>query len=283
MAAQPGSRRGPHETSGSVGMWLVPGSPHRHPWRRMLQFLLLPPILAVALIAFGLTVGKTFGGRAVSFVRSYTDIEVPQEPRLPQTTYLYDRNGRLITTLHAEVNRTEVALKAISPNLQHAVISVEDKDFYEHGGVDPKALLRAAIADLQSGQIVQGGSTITQQYVKPVFTGSERTLSRKLKEAILAEKLDRMFTKNQILEKYLNLVYFGHGAYGAEAAAETFFGRHAADLSVVQAALLAGMIQAPADYDPSRHKDRAKQRRDVVLQRMGQQGYITPDKADQLM
>lgn len=249
----------------------------------MLQLLLLPPLLAVALIAFGLTVGNTFGSRAVSFVRSYTDIQVPQAPRLPQTTYLYDRNGRLITTLHAEVNRTEVPLKAISPNLQHAVISVEDKDFYKHGGVDPKALLRAAIADVQSGQIVQGGSTITQQYVKLVFTGSERTLSRKLKEAILAEKLDRMFTKDQILEKYLNLVYFGHGAYGAEAAAETFFGHHAADLSVVQAALLAGMIQAPADYDPSLHKERAKQRRDVVLQRMGQQGYITPDKADQLM
>jgi penicillin-binding protein 1A len=249
----------------------------------MLQVFLLPPMLAVALIGFGLTVGKTFGAPTAKLVHSYTDLKVPKEPRLPQTTYLYDRHGRLITTLHAEVNRTEVPLKEISIHLQDAVISVEDKDFYEHGGIDPKALLRAAIADVQSGQIVQGGSTITQQYVKLVFTGAERTLSRKLKEAIIAQKLDRMFTKRQILEKYLNLVYFGHGAYGAEAAAETYFGVHAEKLSAPQSALLAGMIRAPADYDPARHKAKARARRDLVLQRMGEQGYMTLEKAAQLM
>ena len=263
-------------------MWLVPGLPRPQLLRRMLMFFLLPPMLAVALIGFGLTVSKTFGAPTAKLVHSYTDLTVPKEPTLPQTTYLYDRHGRLITTLHAEVNRTEVPLKEISIHLQDAVISVEDKDFYEHGGIDPKALLRAAIADLQSGQIVQGGSTITQQYVKLVFTGSERTLSRKLKEAIIAEKLDRMFTKRQILEKYLNLVYFGHGAYGAEAAAETFFGVPATKLTVAQSALLAGMIQAPASYDPSRHKAKAKARRDLVLRKMEEQGYLTPEKAGQL-
>jgi penicillin-binding protein 1A len=245
----------------------------------MLQFFLLPPLLAVSLMAFGLTVGHTFGSHAAKFVHSYTDLTVPKEPVLPQTTYLYDRNGRLITTLHAEVNRTEVPLDEISTHLREAVIAVEDKDYYRHGGIDPKALLRAAIADVQSGEIVQGGSTITQQYVKLVFTGAERTISRKLKEAIIAEKLDRLYSKDQILEKYLNLVYFGHGAYGAEAAAETFFGVHASKLSVAQSALLAGMIQAPSDYDPSRHRDRAKARRDLVLQKMAEQGYISPDQA----
>jgi membrane peptidoglycan carboxypeptidase len=264
-------------------MWLVPSLPRRHLVRRMLQFFLLPPMLAVALIGFGLTVSKTFGAPTARLVHSYTDLTVPKEPTLPQTTYLYDRHGRLITTLHAEVNRTEVPLQEISTHLQDAVIAVEDKDFYKHGGIDPKALLRAAIADVQSGQIVQGGSTITQQYVKLVFTGSERTLSRKLKEAIIAEKLERMFSKHKILEKYLNLVYFGHGAYGAEAAAETYFGIHASKLSAAQSALLAGLIQAPADYDPSRHKTKAKARRDLVLRKMGEQGYLTPEKAAQLV
>jgi penicillin-binding protein 1A len=283
MAAQMQPRRAPHEPPKTSGMRLMPGWPRRHLLRRMLQLFLLPPMLAVALIGFGLTVSKTFGAPTAKLVHSYTDLTVPKEPRLPQTTYLYDRHGRLITTLHAEVNRTEVPLKEISIHLQDATIAVEDKDFYKHGGIDPKALLRAAIADVQSGQIVQGGSTITQQYVKLVFTGSERTLSRKMKEAVIAEKLDRMYTKNQIVEKYLNLVYFGHGAYGAEAAAETYFGVHATKLSAVQSALLAGMIRAPADYDPAKHKARAKARRDLVLRKMGEQGYLTPEKAAQLV
>ena len=263
-------------------MWLVPPPVSRHLPRRMLQFLLLPLVLAVALIAFALTVGTTFGAPAAGFVRSYTEIAVPSEPPLPQTTYLYDRNGKLITTLHAEVNRTPVPLSKISPDFQHAVIAIEDRNFYRHGGVDFQALVRAAIADVNSGKIVQGGSTITQQYVKLMYTGADRTLSRKLKEAVLAAKITRKYSKAQILEKYLNLVYFGHGAYGAQAAAETYFGIPASQLSVVQSALLAGLIQAPADYDPVRHRDAAKARRAVVLEVMAQQGYITHDEATQL-
>ncbi|HMC42784.1 MAG TPA: transglycosylase domain-containing protein, partial [Acidimicrobiales bacterium] len=263
-------------------MWLVPPPVRRHLPKQMLQFLLLPLVLAIALIAFALTVGTTFGAPASDFVHSYTDIAVPNEPPLAQTTYLYDRNGKLITTLHAEVNRTPVSLSKISPDLQHAVIAIEDRNFYRHGGVDFQALVRAAVADVSSGKIVQGGSTITQQYVKLVYTGSERTLSRKLKEAVLAEKISRKYSKAQILEKYLNLVYFGHGAYGAEAAAETYFGVPASKVSVAQAALLAGLIQAPADYDPLRHRAAAKGRRDVVLQVMAQQGYITHDQAAQM-
>jgi penicillin-binding protein 1A len=282
MAAQIQPRRGDAGAPKPIGMWLVPSHQRPHVLRKMLQFIVLPPLLAMALVAFGLTVGKTFGTPTAKLVHSYTDLKVPKEPRLPQTTYLYDRHGRLITTLHAEVNRTEVPLKDISQHLQDAVIAVEDRDFYQHGGIDPRALLRAAIADVQSGEFVQGGSTITQQYVKLVFTGSERTLSRKLKEAILAQKLDHMYTKRQILEKYLNLVYFGHGAYGAEAAAETYFGIPAAKLSVVQSALLAGLIQAPSDYDPARHSARAKGRRDLVLSKMAEQGYITQDVATRL-
>jgi len=260
-------------------LWLVPPAVNRHLPERMLQFLMLPLVLAVALIAFGLTVGTTFGAPAADFVHSYTDAPVPGEPPLPETTYLYDRNGRFITTLHAEVNRTPVPLSKISPNLQRAVIAIEDKNFYRHGGVDFQALVRAAVADVNSGRIVQGGSTITQQYVKLVYTGAERTLARKLKEAVLAEKITRMYSKHQILDKYLNLVYFGHGAYGAEAAAQTYFAIPASKLTVPQAALLAGLIQAPADYDPIKHSAQASARRGVVLQVMADQGYITPEQA----
>jgi len=263
-------------------MWLVPPPIKRHLPQQLLQLMALPLLLAVALLAFGLTVGTTFGAPAADFVHSYTDIQVPQEPPLAQTTYLYDRNGKLITTLHAEVNRTPVPLSKISPDLQHAVIAIEDRNFYRHGGVDFQALVRAAVADVNSGKIVQGGSTITQQYVKLVYTGSERTLSRKLKEAVLAEKISRKYSKKEILEKYLNLVYFGHGAYGAEAAAQTYFGAPASKLSIPQAALLAGLIQAPADYDPIRHRDAARARRNVVLRVMAEQGYLTPDQATEL-
>ncbi|TMK85286.1 MAG: hypothetical protein E6G44_07590 [Actinobacteria bacterium] len=282
MAAQPQHKRAGGESRVPVRIWLVPPPVRRRLPKRMLQFLLLPPMLAVALIAFLLTVGSTFGAQASHFVHSYTDATVPQEPPFAQTTYIYDRNGKLITTLHAEVNRTPLPLSQISPNLQHAAIAIEDKNFYRHGGVDFEALARASIADIRSGGIVQGGSTITQQYVKLVYTGSERTLSRKLKEAVLAEKISRMYTKNQILDKYLNLVYFGHGAYGAQAAAQTYFGVNAGKLTLGQAALLAGLIQAPADYDPARHAAVAKARRNLVLERMAKQGYMTRDLADRI-
>jgi penicillin-binding protein 1A len=260
-------------------LWLAPPPVKRHLPQQMLQFLLLPLVLVVAMIAFALTVGTTFGAPAANFVQSYTDIAVPNEPPIPETTYLYDRNGKLITTLHAEVDRTPVPLSKISENLQNAVIAIEDRNFYSHGGVDFQALVRAAITDVNSGKIVQGGSTITQQLVKLMYTGGERTLSRKLKEAVLAGKISRRYTKAEVLEKYLNLVYFGHGAYGAEAAARTYFGVSARKLSIPQAALLAGLIQAPADYDPYRHMAAAKARRAVVLQVMAEQGYISGDQA----
>jgi penicillin-binding protein 1A len=236
---------------------------------------LLPLGLSIALLFFGLTFQGTIGMPLSRFVHTYTDIPLPEAPPMPQTTYVYDRRGHLITTLHAGVNRTEVPLSKISDNLKDAVIALEDKDFYRESGVNFSSIARAALVNLHTGRVEQGGSTITQQYVKNVYTGGQRTISRKIKEAILAQRLARMYTKDQILEKYLNSVYFGRGAYGAEAAALTYFGIHAIKLNVPQAALLGGLIRAPARYDPYRDLKAAKARRDIALEAMAQQGYVT--------
>jgi len=195
------------------------------------------------------------------------------------TTFVYDRRGNLIGTLHAGVNRTPVPLSAMSESIQHAVLAVEDKNFYRHGGVDVGAILRAAMADYTHHSIEQGGSTITQQYVKNVYLGGQRTISRKLKEAVLAEKLERIYTKDQIFERYLNAVYFGNGAYGVEAAAETYWHIHASQLNPLQSATLAGLIKSPVYYDPVTQPARSKERRNLVLEDMAKQGYITYETA----
>jgi penicillin-binding protein 1A len=212
----------------------------------------------------------------------YAHTEIPEIPVAAQTTLVYDRNGKLITRLHEAENRTVISLEGMPEHLRQAVIAVEDENFYQHGGISPLAIVRAAWADLTSGEIRQGGSTITQQYVKNVFTGSERSFSRKIKEAILAVKVDRELTKNEILENYLNTVYFGNGAYGVQAAALTYWGIRAPQLSVDQAALLAGLIQRPSAYEPFNHPDAARGRRNVVLDRMAEEGYLTPARAEEL-
>ena len=259
-------------------IWLIPGRRSHGPLTELVQFCLLPLGLALALLIFGLTFQGTIGMPLSRFVHTYTDISLPKAPPMPQTTYIYDRDKRLITTLHGGVNRTEVPLAKISENLKDAVIALEDKDFYRESGVNFSSIARAALVNLRNGRVEQGGSTITQQYVKNVYTGGQRTISRKIKEAILAQRLSHLYTKDQILSKYLNSVYFGRGAYGAEAAALTYFGVHASKLTVRQAGLLAGLIRAPARYDPARDPAGAKARRDMALEAMAQQGYITWDK-----
>jgi penicillin-binding protein 1A len=246
----------------------------------VIQFALLPLFLALSIVALLATVGVSFGPPATKFVHTYADLEVPVEPPMPQTTFVYDQDGRQVTTLHAGINRTEVPLSRISKYLQEAVIALEDRSFYKEGGISVPSMIRAAFVDVGSGQVQQGGSTLTQQYVKLMFTGGERTIKRKLEEAVLAQKVDDMYSKDQILEKYLNAVYFGQGAYGAEAAAETYFGKPAADLNVLQAATLAGVIKAPATYDPVANPDGAKERRNLALQAMARDGYIQQDHAE---
>jgi penicillin-binding protein 1A len=187
---------------------------------------------------------------------------------LPQTSFLYDSNGTLLTSFHTEQDRVLVPFRDIPQAVQDAVISIEDHRFYLHKGVDLKALLRAAYIDARSGHIVEGGSTITEQYIKNRYLGPQRTLRRKIREAYLAWQLEHRLNKHQILERYMNTVYFGRGAYGIQAAAKTYFSEPATELNLQQAALLAGLIAAPSRLEPIDHPDQALERRNLVLQKM---------------
>ena len=193
---------------------------------------------------------------------------------LPQTSFLYAADGSLITRLHAGEDRVVVGSSRIPDVVREAVIAIEDKRFYDHRGIDLRALLRAAYVDVTSGEIVEGGSTITEQLVKNVYVGDEQSLGRKLREAYLAWQLEHRLTKAQIITRYLNTVYFGNGAYGILAASQTYFHRQPSELTLPQAALLAGLIAAPVDYDPVTHPARAEHRMDRVLRRMRDLGMI---------
>ena len=186
---------------------------------------------------------------------------------MAQATTLYDRNNKPAFTIFQE-RRIETPLSDISPHLVDAVISVEDQRFYDHRGIDVIRILAAAVANLREHRAAQGGSTLTQQLARQSFLTSDKTMRRKLKEAILAWRLEREFTKDQLLELYLNKVYFGDGLYGVEAASLGFFGKHARDVDVAEAALLAGLVKSPSTYAPTINLERAVARRNVVLQTM---------------
>jgi 1A family penicillin-binding protein len=186
---------------------------------------------------------------------------------MAQATTIYDAHDTPVFTIFKE-QRIEVPLGRISPNLVKAVISVEDQRFYEHNGVDFIRVAAAVVHNLQEGRRAEGGSTITQQLARQSFLTRDKTLRRKLKEVILAAHIERVYSKDDILEMYLNKVYFGDGFYGVEAASRGYFGKHASDLSVEQAALLAGLIQSPSSYAPTVNLDRAIARRNIVLQTM---------------
>ncbi|HEX6261481.1 MAG TPA: PBP1A family penicillin-binding protein [Actinomycetota bacterium] len=197
---------------------------------------------------------------------------------LPQTSFIYASDGTLLTALHAEQDRVVIGPRLIPRVMKDAVVAVEDQRFWTHGGVDLKAMIRAAAANVREGAIVQGGSTITQQYVKNTITGDERSIDRKMKEALLAFQLEQEMSKEEILAGYLNTVYFGQGAYGIQQAAREFFSKPARKLNLVESATLAGMIASPATYDPVDNPKRAIRRRNDVLERMYEQGTLERDR-----
>jgi penicillin-binding protein 1A len=207
---------------------------------------------------------------------SYTSRDtLPPTPASAQSSALYASDGTLVRTFHAEENRQDVALDRIPAALQRAVVAIEDQRFYRHNGVDVRGVLRALRTDAQSGEVEEGGSTITQQYVKyALLRDDSRTVQRKLQEATLALQLERHYSKDRILELYLNAVYFGNGAYGVFAAAQEYFHRPVEDLDLAQSALLAGLIQRPSATDPYDHPAEATARRNVVLDRMREQGVV---------
>jgi penicillin-binding protein 1A len=192
------------------------------------------------------------GVGAVAKFRSSCNLDQLRAVEIGQNSFVYAADGSLLGSIPAEKNRTPVRLRKVSTWTQRATVAIEDHRFYEHGGVDYEGIARAAWRDLRAGHVVQGGSTITQQLVRNLYISKERTLQRKLKEACLAIRLSRRWSKDRILSEYLNQVYYGNHAYGIEAAAQTYFSVHARQLGLRQSALLAGLPQAPSDYDPLR-------------------------------
>jgi penicillin-binding protein 1A len=229
----------------------------------------------VRVVAWALTVAVAVLAGACSYTPATLDVT---DPALAQSTKVYAADGTLLTTLVAEENRENVRIADLPAHVIDAVLAAEDSRFYDHRGVDVRAILRAVAANTRSGEIVEGGSTITQQYVKNTMLTPDQSLDRKVEEALLAMQLERAYSKDRILELYLNTIYFGNGAYGIEAAAAEYFGVRADGLSVAQAATLAGIIRAPSAYDPYDEPEAAVRRRDTALLRMGDLGWLEPDE-----
>ena len=229
-------------------------------------------VLAVLLVASGLVAGM-----GLAFARRLPDVSALYTPP-SEATRIYASNGELIASLFRE-NREFTPLSQIPLVFQRAVIAIEDDRFYQHRGVDLRGFTRAMWRNLLAREVREGGSTITQQLARSIFLTQKREVSRKVAEMMLAVEIERRLTKAEILERYLNQVYFGQGAYGVEMAASVYFGRHAKDLDLAQSAMLAGLIRAPSIYSPYQNPVLAKAQQRVVLQRMAQLRYITRAQA----
>lgn len=200
--------------------------------------------------------------------------------RVAQSTKIYDRTGTvLLFDIHEEVKRTVIPFEEIPREAKNAAVAIEDDNFYQHKGISPVSILRAFFVDIFSGDVRQGGSTITQQLIKNTLLTTDQTLARKLKEAVLALKLERTINKDEILNSYLNEIPYGSNIYGIEAASESFFGKHAHDLSLAEAAYLASLPKAPTYYSPyGQHQPELEHRKNVVLERMKALGYISEEE-----
>ncbi len=241
-------------------------------------------IALLAVILFSITATAASGGLYLLSVASdlpRLETEAIKPPA--QTTRIFAADGTLIADLHAEENRFVVKLDKISKKKQKAMVAIEDERFFEHKGVDFIGILRSLYIDIKTGKPAQGASTITQQYVRNIFLSREKTLERKLKEAILAYRIEQIYSKETILEKYLNTVYFGNGCYGVETAAQTYFGKPAKNLTISEAALLAGIVQRPSDYNPYTNLEKVLERRNVVLAKMKELGYISAEEYEKAL
>ncbi len=233
-------------------------------------------LVAFVVLAALATVAGIGGCAALS--ASLPDPSTTKARGRDQSTVILDRNGSLLARLFAEQDRSDQPLQKMPATLRQAVVATEDQRFYEHAGVDPTGIARALLTDVVLGKKSQGGSTITQQYIKNAFGTPEKTMKRKVEEALLANKIEQSYTKDQILELYLNTIYFGHGAYGVEAASQVYFGKGVDKLDLAESAMLAGVIKSPGHYSPYLDPTQAKNRRDTVLGQMKDQSYITAEQ-----
>ncbi|WP_189115334.1 transglycosylase domain-containing protein [Pilimelia terevasa] len=251
-------------------------------------------IAGVALAAVAYPIAAV-GGLALKAGAEKLDA-LPREMHITspaQTTYVYAADGKTLVTMFYEEHRRYTSITKMSPYMRQAILAAEDNRFYEHGGVDPKGVARAFVANQQAGGVSQGASTLTMQYVRmalrdgartphEVLAATEQTSGRKVREMRLALLLEKKLNKDQILERYLNAAYFGHRAFGVFAASEVFFSKSPRDLTLVEAATLAGLVQAPSAYDPAAHNRKAAAtRRNYVIDRMAALHFITPQQAAQ--
>jgi len=240
-------------------------------------------IAAMALFSMAGCGTALVGGTATAYAYVTKDLPNPNELAnrpLAQVTQIYDRTGDHLLYEFYEERRIAVPLSEVAPVMLQATLGIEDPKFYQHHGFDVNGLARAFVENFRSGQIVGGGSTITQQLVKKTLVGDEASYLRKIKELILAVKVESVYPKDQILEMYLNTVYYGNQSYGVEAASLSYFGKHAKDLDLAEAAVLAGLVQRPSVYDPVTNPKAALARQSDVLDNMVRYGMITPEEAE---
>lgn len=246
--------------------------------QQMRWMVLLVGLAIAAFVVFLLSI--QLGVVLAEGAKNLPDIRVLAHYHPNQSTQIFDRNNELLANIHGDEDRVVVPLKEISPNIQRAVMAIEDNRFYQHNGVDIRGTLRALLTNIRGGEI-QGGSTLTQQLVKNLFLSPERSYSRKLAEAVLSLRVEKHYSKDKILEMYLNQVYWGNHAYGIEKAARRYFKAPAKDLSVAQAAQLAGLLKAPEGLSPYRYPKAARKRQLEVIRKMEEYGYLTPEQANQ--
>ncbi|WP_314652648.1 penicillin-binding protein 1A [uncultured Selenomonas sp.] len=233
-------------------------------------------ILVVGLILFVMVIGVGCGFLTASL---NTRSNLAEDIVPPASSQIYDIHGNEIANIHAAENRRPIGINEIPKNLQNAFIAVEDNRFYDHIGIDPRGIVRAIWANIRGRTVTEGGSTITQQLAKNAYLTQDRTLKRKVQEVFLALQLERQYTKQEILELYMNQIYFGQGAYGVQAAARTYFGKDAKDLTLNECAMLAGIPKSPNYYSPVNNMDAATERKAVVLDQMVKYGYISDSEA----
>jgi penicillin-binding protein 1A len=240
--------------------------------RRSVKAFLIAGSIALAIWLIAATVAT-----AASLTSQWVvlpELDETEFDRIPRRTKVFASDGQLLTTFYRQ-NREPTKLQDMPDSLIQAIIAIEDQRFYEHNGVDSRSIFRALISNLKRGEVAEGGSTITQQLVKNIFLTNERTMDRKLREAALAYQVESRYSKDEIMELYLNTVYFGNGAYGVKVAADQFFGKKPAELTLEESALLAGLPKAPSRFSPHINETAAKARRNTVLRRMVKLEFIS--------
>ncbi len=228
-------------------------------------------------ITFGSIVSGILAGTFFSLIHDLPQINTLKQFKPPSVTTVLSSDYKALAKFYTE-KRFPVTLDAIPQNLISALITIEDKNFYSHSGINLKAILRAILHDIKARSYKQGASTLTQQLAKTLFLSSEKSITRKIKEVLLTFQIERRYTKNEILELYLNLIYLGSGTYGVEAASKTYFGKSARELTLSESALMAGLPKAPSVYSPIKNPELAKKRRDIVLHQMLAAKIITHEE-----